>query len=460
MRKVSGAVRAGASPYMAGANRYTATAATSAAGGAGLVLLSMLFWIIFYQNLPDNLQGMAANSTGPFLTANSTDRVVKISMLLFGLYILASRWSLTRSVVKGINPGAAAFLVLAPASAVWSLDPSATLLRCVSLTTIFLVCFAISLAGWHRRRFQQVALPPLMFILLVSLAIGIAAPERVIEAGTDISQKDAWHGITHGKNEFGMFASMAAIICVNTCLARQGRTYWAIAGAAVAFLCLLLSRSNTSLFATMVAVLSMVLVMRVPVIRQRYSTHVAVAMAATILLYELAIQDVIPGTHTLLGPIMHLTGKDATFSGRTIIWDIVKQHIQYARFLGTGYGAYWVGPFPSSPSYIFVPLMYFYPTEAHNGYLDIINDLGFVGLLCVLAFLFWYIRQALQLMMTDRSQGALYLALLFQEMVMNMSESEWFSRTSTFAVLILATFCLSRGLLESRLHAPALPARR
>src|SRR5579872_3726795 len=105
MRKVSGAVRAGASPYMAGANRYTATAATSAAGGAGLVLLSMLFWIIFYQNLPDNLQGMAANSTGPFLTANSTDRVVKISMLLFGLYILASRWSLTRSVVKGINPG-------------------------------------------------------------------------------------------------------------------------------------------------------------------------------------------------------------------------------------------------------------------------------------------------------------------------------------------------------------------
>jgi O-antigen ligase len=96
--------------------------------------------------------------------------------------------------------------------------------------------------------------------------------------------------------------------------------------------------------------------------------------------------------------------------------------------------------------------MYFYPTEAHNGYLDVVNDLGLLGLMCVLAFLFWYMRQALQLMRFDRSQAALYLALLFQEMVMNMSESEWFSRGSTFAVLVLASACLSRGVLEVRMH--------
>jgi hypothetical protein len=57
----------------------------------------------------------------------------------------------------------------------------------------------------------------------------------------------------------------------------------------------------------------------------------------------------------------------------------------------------------------------------------------------------------------DRAQAALYLALLFQEMVMNMSESEWFSRGSTFAVLLLATVCLSRSLVEARLHAQAAP---
>jgi O-antigen ligase len=97
--------------------------------------------------------------------------------------------------------------------------------------------------------------------------------------------------------------------------------------------------------------------------------------------------------------------------------------------------------------------MWFYPTEAHNGYLDVMNDLGIVGLICLLVFIVWFIRQALQLMAFDRSQAALYLALLFQETVINMSESDFFSRTSTFAILLLAVTCLSRQLREARLHS-------
>jgi hypothetical protein len=67
-------------------------------------------------------------------------------------------------------------------------------------------------------------------------------------------------------------------------------------------------------------------------------------------------------------------------------------------------------------------------------------------------FLFFYVRQALQLMRTDRSQGALFLALLFMEMVVNMSESDWFSRSNTFTMLALASVCLSRGLFDARLR--------
>jgi O-antigen ligase len=100
--------------------------------------------------------------------------------------------------------------------------------------------------------------------------------------------------------------------------------------------------------------------------------------------------------------------------------------------------------------------MYFYPTEAHNGYLDIMNDLGYLGLTCLLLFLATYMRQALQLMRIDRNQAALYLALLFQQLVMNLSESEWLARDTTFTILILAVFCLSRGLRESRMNVQPL----
>jgi O-antigen ligase len=452
MRKVSVSMRAPAPQHPRSTNRHIGATSRKAGGVGGLVLLSILFWSIFFQNLPSNFGLNETVIGGEVDPGNTLDRILKVCMLAMSVYVIAKQWSLTRSLAKNINVGAAAVVALAGLSAVWSIEPAATLLRFISLISIVLVCFALSLAGWHRQRFQQLAIPPLMYILVASLVLGIIFPDRITEVGNNISLKDAWHGITMTKNQFGMTASLGVIICVNRWLAREARPFWAIAGAAAAFACLILSRSSTSLFATLLGVLFMVLAMRVPVIRQRYTTHVVVAIAATLLLYELVIQDVIPGAYTLLAPIRDWTGKDATFSARTNIWDIVKEHIRGAPYLGTGYGAYWL-PVAKSPSYVFIWKMYFYPTEAHNGYLDIVNDLGYVGLICLLVFLFSYIRQALQLMQIDRSQAALYLALLFQAMVMNMSESEWFSRDSAFTILILAITCLSRGLREGRLQA-------
>jgi exopolysaccharide production protein ExoQ len=464
MRKVPGSMRA-AEANPRGTNRRIGPAIGRVAGGGVVVVLSILFWSIFYQNLPPNLglhgPNTLAVTEGDISYANTSDRILKLCMIAISVYVIASRWSLTRSLAKNTNLGAAVLLTLAPLSAVWSISPSDTLLRSVSLAAIVLVCFAVSLAGWHPQRFQQLALPPLMFILVVSLLLGIVFPDEITEFGDDLSLRGAWHGITLTKNQFGMTASLGVIICAARWLAQQGRASWSIAGGAVAFVCLILSRSNTSLIATMLCLLVMMLVIRVPVIKQRYSTHLTIAIAATLLLYEMAIQNVIPGAYTLLSPITELTGKDATLSARTIIWDIIKDHVQYAPYLGTGYGAYWIGPVIESPSYVFTYRMYFYPTEAHNGYLDIVNDLGYLGLACLLVFIVSYIRQALQLMRTDRSQAALYLALLFQQMVMNMSESEWLARDSIFVILLLGTACLSRALRDVRLQAPlpVSPAR-
>jgi exopolysaccharide production protein ExoQ len=436
---------------------------------AGLViLLGLLFALIFYQNLPAGFglnapavqQTYGAEENTGVTTANSKDRFIKICMILVSLIVIGSRWSLLRSMGKHINIGFAAFMVLIPMSALWSIDSNATIMRFISLASIVLVCFAISLAGWHRQRFQQIVIPPLLFVLVASLVMGMLYPDRIIEIGTDLSQKDAWHGITLTKNQFGMAASLAAIIFANRWLAGQGRAMWSIAGTVLSFVCLLLSRSNTSLFATLVCVMFMAMVMRVPFIRQNFSPHVVIGIAAVLLLYEAAIQNVIPGAYTLLSPIRSLTGKDGSLSGRTIIWDIIKEHIQAAPYLGSGYAAYWLGPIEGTPSYVFVYRMFFYPSESHNGYLEIVNDLGYLGLFVLMIFIVVYMRQGILLMRTDRSQAALYLGLLFQQLVMNMSESEWFARDNVFAIIILGVMCLSRALYESRQQHTAASVRQ
>jgi O-antigen ligase len=451
-------MRASVAHRSVAASRVIGPAVRRAAGYHFLVPLLILFWFLFYQNLPEYLNGMAFK---PFSTLGTIDRILKIGTIATSCIVIAIQWPIARLLVKNVNPGLTACMVLIPLSALWSIDSSATLLRFVTLIGIVLLCLAIPLAGWNRRRLQQAALPPVMTILILSLVVGVLYPDSVKELGTDISLLDAWHGITFQKNQFGIMASLAAIVCFHRWLAPGRHSLWTIAGIAVALTCLLLSRSSTSLMETIVAVSFMVLMMRVRVIKQKFSTPVVIAIFTTILVYELAVQNLIPGVSTLLAPVLQLTGKDMTFSARSIIWDVVKRHSQDAPWLGTGYGAYWTGPTPGSPSYVFMHLMYFYPTESHNGYLEILNDLGRVGLICLLAFLVCFVRQALQLMPFDRDQSVLYLALLFQQMIDNLSESEWFSRTATCTILILGSTCLSRALLEQRRSVqPALSSGR
>jgi len=418
-----------------------------------VILITALIWLIFYQNLPNNLSGYAGVGEGAaFGAANQMDRLIKIFMIAVSSYLIVVRWPLARNLLKFMNPGLLAFFVLAPLSVVWSISPGDTVLRFISLAAMLLVCFASGLVSWHPRRFQQVLLPPVMLIFLASLAIGAIEPNWVIEYGDDIALKNSWHGVTHGKNEFGMLSGFGVLLCAHGWFAREGRTPWYMAGTAVAFLCLSLSRSNTSMFATVLALICMYLLIRSKIVARSFTATLAYGVGGLILFYEMIIQGLVPGVDVLLAPIMGLTGKDTTFSARTTIWFVVKQHIALSPYIGSGFGAYWIGAVPQSPSYIFLSIMYLYPTESHNGYLEVVNDLGYLGLACVLVFLFFYVRQALQLMRTDRSQGALFLALLFMEMVVNMSESDWFSRSNTFTMLALASVCLSRGLFDARLR--------
>jgi exopolysaccharide production protein ExoQ len=95
----------------------------------------------------------------------------------------------------------------------------------------------------------------------------------------------------------------------------------------------------------------------------------------------------------------------------------------------------------------------FYPGSAHNGYLDVVNDLGWVGFLCLLAYMLTFVRQSLQLAALDRNQSALYVALYLQQALTNLTESHWFSvRSVDFVIMTLATFAVARGLLDHRLH--------
>jgi O-antigen ligase len=288
--------------------------------------------------------------------------------------------------------------------------------------------------------------------LVASVIFGILYPDLAIEAGEG-TLKDSWRGLTSQKNEFGMLSSFGVIFWLHAWFSKEAKWWVALPFVGLCWTCVILSRSSTSLLATTLSTLFMVLVMVAPANLRRFMPYIVSSFAVLVVVYALAVLNLIPGVGMLLDPIAVLAGKDLTFSNRSLIWDIIKEHIQLAPVLGSGYGAYWTGPLPSSPSYVFLGRMFFYPHQSHNGYLEIVNDLGFVGLICLLGYLISWINQSLQLMKFDRNQGVLFLALFFQQAITNLSESTWLAINSGFAIALvtLATFALSRSLLELRL---------
>lgn len=436
--------------------RPRVTQVSTPAQGGGLIGACMVWVLILYLVIPLQYFTGQMDVAAELLMAgpNVLARTIKLGLLTASGAILLWRTRLAWLELRSVNSFLLLFLALVFLSATWSIDASATLNRTVSLLSIMSVCCAFTVWGWHRTRFQDVVRPVITLLLVGSIVWGLTYPQYAIEVGEG-TLKNAWRGLAAQKNQFGMLASFGAIFWTHAWLAREQRWWLSLPFIGLSVFCVLLSRSSTSLLATTLSMLFILMVLATPSNLRRFMPYIVTAFAVLVVVYALAVLNLIPGIGMLLDPIAELSGKDMTFSNRAVIWGIIKEHIELAPILGSGYGAYWTGPLPTSPSYVFLAKMYFYPSESHNGYIEIVNDLGAVGLLFLLGYLATWVKQSLRLMKIDRSQGVLFLALFFQQAITNLSESTWLAINSAFAIAImtLATFALGRSLLELRFNS-------
>jgi O-antigen ligase len=285
-------------------------------------------------------------------------------------------------------------------------------------------------------------------------------PGRIADSvGIGPTFKPVLRGLTFGKNQMGQLASIGFVFWFHGWLGKEVKARWVILCGGAGLICLYWAHSSTSILAAAFSLPIMLMLRHWPQWLRRFMPYILVLFALLILGYSLVVLKLIPQLDFLLTPITALTGKDLTFSSRTAIWQIIAGHIVQHPFLGNGYSAYWVDD-PGSPSMEFQRLLYFWPGESHNGYLEVLNDLGIAGGICLLGYLFTFLRQSIKVMEFDRHQGSLYVVLLFHQFWSSLSESHWFSAGSvSFTVITLATCTLARTLLQHRFEKASLRPR-
>ena len=130
-----------------------------------------------------------------------------------------------------------------------------------------------------------------------------------------------------------------------------------------------------------------------------------------------------------------LLGRNSTLTGRTDVWAAVLPTMKRQPLLGYGFGSFWTDA---------RRILYDIPT-AHNGYLDILLELGAVGLAFYTVWLLSCARKLHRALARDYQWASLAICFLLMSLIYNTTESSLNSLAEQLtAVLVLASTVVSR----------------
>jgi O-antigen ligase len=327
-----------------------------------------------------------------------------------------------------------ALLLLAAVSVLWSDFPLLTVRRAghLIIEAAALVLLALTYRGEPER-----VLRLLFYVFAVVAALNLASLAIPSVSFSPIG----FSGIHLHKNYTGDFFFLALPIFLLGTLYRSVSSSRVVAAIFVLIcICLLpLTQAKTALICIPLSIVLTLLIrlFLVPSI----STRVILPIISLLIVLAVAILIEAIGINTILDVLFG----DATLTGRDSIWQFTIAQFDKNPLFGIGYGALWQTG-PALTAFMQAYDVYLV-NQAHNGYIEIMAQLGIVGLaFCFVFLIFTLLRliSAISQYEIGRYVGissyALYL--LVGSIVYNLTDSTYFrSGTGLWELLIFISTC-------------------
>lgn len=136
-------------------------------------------------------------------------------------------------------------------------------------------------------------------------------------------------------------------------------------------------------------------------------------------------------------------GRDPTLTDRTEVWGWLLRLLQNP-FVGTGFESFWLGPRLEKMWSIY----WWHPNEAHNGYLEIYINLGWIGIALLALVLVVGYRTVIAAYRRDLPLASLWLAYFLVGMTYNFTEAAFFRMQAPAWIFFL--IAITRGPLNSK----------
>ena len=137
-------------------------------------------------------------------------------------------------------------------------------------------------------------------------------------------------------------------------------------------------------------------------------------------------------------------GRNPTLTDRTVIWSEMLSQVRDPVF-GTGFESFWLGP-RLDAIWRLNPMLR--PNEAHNGYLEVFLNLGWVGVVLLGFVLIAGYRTVIKAWRSNGSMGCLLLAYFFSGLVYNFTEAAFFRMQAVAWLFFLFAIVSAPGLFS------------
>ncbi len=338
------------------------------------------------------------------------------------------------------------FLLWCTLSVIWSDYSFIAFKRLFQFYTIVIICVAVLL---HH---DSIAAIMKHFKLLLSVYLMLTLIAVLTIPGASDPTSYSWRGLTPSKNLLGQSALISILIWFNSI--KQSNTMLnktiSVFMLTISFVLLFGSLSMTSILVFLIIIFLAILFKLERSLFYRlgignsYSIMLFIAVGFTLLVSYYAAPEV-------LATLPESFGKDATFTGRTELWNDLLLEVRKRFIVGHGFNSFWG---INNPNLYYIYQKYIWlPNQAHNGYLDILIDLGIIGLFLFIGLIINYFINFRRL-----NKPHFWIWFFIAGLVINLQETTLFSPKHPSGIMVILSYLIlfvelirqqDKGLLNS-----------
>jgi len=312
-------------------------------------------------------------------TANIVNQIVFTILFITSILSLLPKSNQVILIIKR-EKFLALFLLWCILSIFWSDHSLVSFKRLFQIYTGVLVCLSFLL---HSDSVDEV-LSTLKILFSIYMIVSLVSIFTIPGA---TSSYGAWKGLATGKNHMGQASLISLLIWVYSFKDKRIKSQLFYLFMLIVSLILLFGSQSATAITTLLLLILVGFLFSVDKlfesigIRRTFSIITMIFLGSIIVSIYLLYPD-------LISSLFLQAGRDLTFTGRTELWADILEEAKKHLLLGCGYQAYWV--LDSDTILALYQTYLWLPNQAHNGYVDILNETGLVGLFLVMAIIINY----------------------------------------------------------------------